>query len=90
MSCAVDNPQRVLANPVVSYLQNNSPYECAALCGNQDYSYAGVEYGDECYCGTGYVDGVMPPTANLSDCSMLCSGGYYWYCGGSWRMQVYK
>ncbi|EKM51992.1 uncharacterized protein PHACADRAFT_262444 [Phanerochaete carnosa HHB-10118-sp] len=90
MPCAIDNPQRVLANAIVSYLPGNTPYACTTLCAGKDYAYAGVEYGDECYCGTGYVDGVMPPAAELSDCSMLCSGGYYYYCGGSWRMQIYK
>lgn len=90
MPCAVDNPQRVLANVIVSYLPSTTPYSCTGLCGSKGYQYAGVEYGDECYCGTGYVDNVMPPAANLSDCSMLCAGGYYFNCGGSWRMQIYK
>lgn len=88
MPCAVDNAQRVLANVVVSYMASNSPYTCTTLCASKGYAYAGVEYSDECYCGTGYVGGVMPPAADLSECGMLCAGTMYADCGGSWRMQI--
>lgn len=90
MLCAVDNAARVLANSIVAYQPGNTPYNCTTLCGTKNYEYAGVEYGDECYCGTGYVDGVMPPAADLSECGMLCSGNMFAACGGSWRMQIYK
>ncbi|GJE88408.1 WSC domain-containing protein [Phanerochaete sordida] len=90
MPCAVDNAARVLANTIVQYSPGNTPYSCTTYCSSMNYAYAGVEYGDECYCGTGYVGGTMPPAANLSDCSMLCAGGMYEDCGGSWRMQIYK
>ena len=88
--CAVDNPQRVLSNVVVSYLQSTTPYSCTEQCSAQGYSYAGVEYGDECYCGTGYVGGVPPEAADPGDCDVRCAGSYYFTCGGSWRMQIYK
>ena len=87
--CAVDNPNRVLADVTVSYAQWNTPYECALNCETQNYHYAGVEYGDECYCGTGYVGGVAPPAANTSDCDIRCAGSYYYTCGGSWRMEIF-
>lgn len=90
MPCAVDNPQRVLANVVVSYAPGNTPYSCTGLCSSGGYAYAGVEYGDECYCGTGYVGGTEPAAADLSECGMLCAGSMYEDCGGSWRMQIYK
>ncbi|KAI0693986.1 hypothetical protein BC835DRAFT_1306520 [Cytidiella melzeri] len=88
--CAVDNADRVLTNTIVTYLQSNTPYNCALSCFSKGYQYAGVEYGDECYCGTGYVGGVLPQAADLSECDMTCPGSYYFNCGGSWRMQIYK
>ena len=88
--CAVDNPNRVLANVIVSYAPSTTPYECTTLCQSKGYQYAGVEYGDECYCGTGYAGGVAPPTANNSDCDMTCAGSYYYTCGGSWRMEIFS
>ncbi|KAI0338950.1 hypothetical protein BDW22DRAFT_661801 [Trametopsis cervina] len=88
--CAIDNPQRVLANPVVTYLNSTTPYSCISQCSAQGYRYAGVEYGDECYCGTGYAGGVLPPAADVSECDMRCAGSFMNTCGGSWRMQIYK
>jgi hypothetical protein len=90
VDCAVDNADRVLTNSIVTYKQSNYPYSCVTQCAQQGYRYAGVEYGDECYCGTGYVGGVLPQAANASDCNMRCPGSYYYNCGGSWRMQIYK
>ncbi|GJE88404.1 WSC-domain-containing protein [Phanerochaete sordida] len=88
--CAVDSAARVLAGVTVMYLPGNTPDLCTAQCGARNYAYAGVEYGDECYCGTGYAGGAAPPAADLSDCSMMCAGDYTVACGGSWRMQIYK
>jgi hypothetical protein len=89
--CAVDNPQRVLENAIVSYGNATArPLLCTDYCQSLGYAYAGLEYGDECYCGTGYAGGVAPPTADASECNVRCLDGYYWTCGGSWRMQIYK
>ncbi|KAI0084825.1 hypothetical protein BDY19DRAFT_969428 [Irpex rosettiformis] len=88
--CAVDNADRVLTNTIVTYLQSNTPYRCPEACAKKGYQYAGVEYGDECYCGTGYTGGVKPQAADPSECSMTCPGSYYFSCGGSWRMQIFK
>ena len=90
MGCAVDNPSRVLANSIVTATPNNDPYGCVSSCISKGYQYAGIEYGNECYCGTGYAGGVAPQAANVSECNMLCPGTYTWYCGGSWRMQIFK
>ncbi|KAI0338949.1 WSC-domain-containing protein [Trametopsis cervina] len=90
VACAVDNAQRVLANPVVTYLNSTTPYSCVNQCIAKGYQYAGLEYGDECYCGTGYAGGVLPPAADVSECNMRCAGLYSATCGGSWRMQIYK
>ncbi|OBZ76701.1 Xylosyltransferase oxt [Grifola frondosa] len=89
IACAVDVPQRVISNAIVSYSSNNTPYNCVSLCASEGYTFAGVEYSDECYCGTGYAGGTTPPAANVSDCDMRCTGSYEFTCGGSWRMQIY-
>ena len=90
VECAIDNPDRVLTNSIVTDTQANSPFGCVNSCIAKGYQYAGVEYGDECYCGTGYVGGVLPQAANVTDCNMACSGTYNYSCGGSWRMQIFK
>ncbi|PSR71932.1 hypothetical protein PHLCEN_2v12142 [Hermanssonia centrifuga] len=90
VACAVDVPERVLSDVIVSYLPSTIPNSCISSCEAQGYHFAGVEYGDECYCGTGYSGGVVPAAANISDCNVRCAGEYYISCGGSWRMQIYS
>ncbi|TPX11566.1 uncharacterized protein E0L32_007777 [Thyridium curvatum] len=59
---------------------------CAAFC--SAYTYFGVEYGRECYCGNTLRDGST--LATLSDCSFLCPGDKTEYCGAGNRLELYK
>ena len=98
--CSVDNASRVLENVRVFGLPDNSPWVCTSVCGSTTYSengmdkrytWAGVENGNECHCGSGWKDGVEPPSAPTYECATPCTGnptdpnG----CGGSWRIQVF-
>ncbi|KAI4235546.1 MAG: hypothetical protein LQ349_003079 [Xanthoria aureola] len=60
--------------------------KCAAFC--QGYTYMGVEYGSECYCG----NTIGPGSAAVTDggCSMTCGGDKSQLCGGSNRLNFYK
>ncbi|CCM05267.1 uncharacterized protein FIBRA_07478 [Fibroporia radiculosa] len=87
-ACAVDVPSRVISGDVTTQSTNNTPASCIESCDAADYIYAGVEYGDECHCGTGLVG--TPTTAPESDCDIACSGDADLSCGGSWRIQIYK
>jgi hypothetical protein len=49
---------------------------------------AGVEYGDECFCASSYVNNTVPAAAPASDCNMDCSGDASQTCGGPYRLQV--
>ncbi|KAF4438033.1 WSC domain-containing protein 2 [Fusarium austroafricanum] len=62
--------QRALTNG----RSNNPPTvaNCLQACINENFVYAGVEYGGECYCGNGFSDGSVP--APLTDCYMPCNG----------------
>ncbi|KAJ9667507.1 hypothetical protein H2201_002376 [Coniosporium apollinis] len=59
---------------------------CATFC--ETYTYFGVEYGRECYCGN-----TIPATSTAQDpttCKMLCKGNSLQYCGGSSRLNMYE
>ena len=84
--CAVDVPARVLTGVVTTLLPNNSPAACIELCDSRDFTYAGVEYSNECHCGTGLAG--TPESAPVSECDLPCSGDEDLACGGSWRVQV--
>ncbi|KAI0122886.1 hypothetical protein BJ170DRAFT_116294 [Xylariales sp. AK1849] len=51
------------------------------------YSYWGTEYGRECYCGDS-LDSTSEQ-ADLSECSMVCSGDSTEYCGAGNRVELY-
>ncbi|RCI15606.1 hypothetical protein L249_3621, partial [Ophiocordyceps polyrhachis-furcata BCC 54312] len=60
---------------------------CAGFC--TEYSFFGVEYSRECFCGD-----ALDPTATKrpgSECSMTCMGsGGCEYCGAGRRLSVYN
>ncbi|KAJ8503058.1 hypothetical protein ONZ45_g11192 [Pleurotus djamor] len=65
VTCAVDNPARVLANVVTTTSPGTTPFQCMNLCQSKGLHFAGVENGNECHCGTGFAGGVAPPNATI-------------------------
>ncbi|KAJ9157373.1 Glyoxal oxidase-like protein [Pleurostoma richardsiae] len=59
---------------------------CAAFC--TGYTYFGVEYARECYCGNSFNAGSV--AAPATDCSFLCAGDSFEYCGAGNRLSVYS
>ncbi|KAF8850327.1 WSC-domain-containing protein [Acephala macrosclerotiorum] len=60
--------------------------KCAANCAA--YTYFGVEYSRECYCGNTINSGSVP--APIGDCSFPCLGNGAEQCGGSNRLDLYQ
>lgn len=59
--------------------------KCADFCAA--YSFMGVEYGVECYCGNIINTGSAKTTPE--GCSILCGGNALEYCGGQNRLNFY-
>jgi hypothetical protein len=59
---------------------------CAASCSG--YTYFGVEYGRECYCGNSFGAGSV--AAAESDCSFTCPGNGQQLCGAGVRLSTYQ
>ncbi|KAI4209402.1 MAG: hypothetical protein LQ351_007661 [Letrouitia transgressa] len=59
---------------------------CASYCAG--YTYFGVEYGRECYCGNIFSNPTTPVAA--SDCSFKCAGDNTQICGAGNRMNIFK
>ncbi|KAK4452274.1 putative fungistatic metabolite [Podospora aff. communis PSN243] len=59
---------------------------CATFC--SDFTYFGVEYSRECFCGNALAAGSV--AAPESDCSMICAGNPFQYCGAGNRLELYK
>lgn len=65
-----------------------TPESCFNVCGTSGYLYAGLEYGDECWCGDG-----VSKAATLVDpsrCNMNCTGDATRTCGGRELLSLYN
>ncbi|TFK38505.1 hypothetical protein BDQ12DRAFT_723345 [Crucibulum laeve] len=66
---------------------NNTIQTCVASCLAGNFTLAGTEFGDECYCGNTLVDGAV--VADAATCNMGCAGNATQACGGPNRLSVY-
>ncbi|KAL5118335.1 hypothetical protein ACEQ8H_003684 [Pleosporales sp. CAS-2024a] len=69
----------------------NSPEWCLGQCAKFGYMAAGLEYGQECYCGD--IDGITnsdSKVAPASDCNTACPGAPQALCGQGNRLSWYK
>eukprot|EP01064_Diplonema_japonicum_P030964 TRINITY_DN53_c0_g1_i12.p1 TRINITY_DN53_c0_g1~~TRINITY_DN53_c0_g1_i12.p1 ORF type:complete len:219 (+),score=52.73 TRINITY_DN53_c0_g1_i12:377-1033(+) len=87
LGCFTTHTHRFLT--VAAYLQeeNNSPAKCVKACLGLGYSYSGLEYGTQCWCGAGLQGSVM---TSQTKCRITCTGDSNVTCGGSWRADVYS
>ncbi|RMY67353.1 hypothetical protein D0863_07849 [Hortaea werneckii] len=67
-------------------LQNLTLERCATFC--DDFQYFGVEYAQECYCGSQLLNNAIQQ--DPSSCSAPCAGDDTQNCGGYNRISVYR
>ncbi|KAF8862211.1 glyoxal oxidase-like protein [Acephala macrosclerotiorum] len=63
---------------------------CISACKTAGYTYAGIEYADECYCDNSIQNAAVVAPEGLSGCNMLCAGNSSEYCGAGNRLDIYK
>ena len=61
--------------------------QCIEHCKDLNYTYAGVQLTDHCFCGNSYDK--YGAAAEIT-CSSPCNDGTNRKCGGSWRNSVYR
>lgn len=63
---------------------------CLDKCAEFGYMAAGLEYGEECYCGDPRdVTDANAETVDDSECGIACAGDPRYLCGGLSRMTTY-
>ncbi|KAK4194459.1 WSC domain-containing protein [Triangularia verruculosa] len=82
LGCFVDEVPRVLPDNLLG-ASDMTAEKCAAHCSN--YSYFGLEYGRECWCGNSRPKNPAPAT----ECSFPCSGNDSQLCGAGGRINVW-
>ncbi|KAK6524337.1 hypothetical protein TWF281_011245 [Arthrobotrys megalospora] len=61
--------------------------KCLLQIAGENYKYAGIEYGSECYYGVSLPTNAQQAT---SGCDMSCSGKAGEACGGGYRLTLYQ
>ncbi|KAN0063950.1 hypothetical protein ACQY0O_003556 [Thecaphora frezii] len=86
LGCYTDDASRALRDKAPQLGSSNTIEACAAAC--QGYTYFGVEYSTECYCGNNLMN--SPKPAPKAECNFLCGGNSLEYCGAGFRMGLYR
>lgn len=63
---------------------------CLSYCRSNGYSYAGVEYKEECHCGNYPEGGFESRYTWPNKCDMQCPGDSSQNCGGAGAMSVWS
>lgn len=93
MGCYTDvTTSRTLANGMYDDVTRRSMTTklCQATCSKAGYSFAGIEYGGQCFCDNQIRNTGRLATDTVSLCNMPCSGASSETCGGPDRLTLYK
>ncbi|KAI1879250.1 hypothetical protein JX265_002204 [Neoarthrinium moseri] len=63
---------------------------CIKYCDGAGYSYAGVEYRTQCFCGNGVAPDRLPSNGTMGVCEFKCGGDAKQICGGYGQASVYQ
>jgi len=88
--CAQDSVARMftdtlIAGPTLASI--DTPAACVQFCIDAGFDKAGVEGGDECYCGSEFRE--SPQALDPSECNLPCQGAPGVTCGGNFAIQLY-
>jgi len=89
--CITDNNNGVRVFPYeMDWTTNNTVDACLTQCASYGYPAAGLEYGEQCFCGD--IDDVANnggTTVADSECNIVCSGDPLHLCGGGNLLTTY-
>ncbi|XP_050177799.1 WSC domain-containing protein 1 [Myiozetetes cayanensis] len=81
-----DSRERTLKGAIFYDLRKMTVAHCQEACAERAYTYAGLVYGAECYCGN-----TLPATTSKpEECNSECKGEKGSVCGGVNRLSVYR
>jgi hypothetical protein len=86
--CYSDSASARTLTTRVSLPGNVRVSDCTSACEAQGFQYAGLEFGQECYCGASIQNGGAPIADKL--CDMACTADKTEYCGGRGAINIYK
>ena len=89
--CLMDDGNRRSLEYQSNFNTTNQASVCLKLCSDYGYNAAGMEYGEECWCG----DKSQPVDADAefmpeADCANPCPGNPQFMCGAGNRLSYYE
>ncbi|KAI0181179.1 hypothetical protein GGR52DRAFT_523155 [Hypoxylon sp. FL1284] len=90
MGCYVEDPKLPVLEENVSPKDGDKALtipKCENSCYLKAYSFAGVQQGNQCWCGS-YIGGEW--AKNQTDCDTPCSGDSEATCGGKGLLNIFK
>ncbi|EAW08575.1 WSC domain protein [Aspergillus clavatus NRRL 1] len=79
-----DTNHRTLNTSIL--VSGNTVQACQATCAQAGFTYAGMEFGTQCFCGTGIQNNAGPVA---SGCDTPCAADASQICGGSNALSLY-
>lgn len=63
---------------------------CMGLCGGKGYTYAGLEFGSQCFCGNTLPSRATPIPGVIGACTQRCKGNSAQICGNANALSLYS
>lgn len=89
LGCFEENENNRIYNSFSRSYSKNTPEFCSNLCYKMGYTYMGVTYKSECFCGSQTPSTTRFNKLEDKQCNTKCSGDANQFCGGGWRMGVF-
>ncbi|KAI0820881.1 hypothetical protein BC628DRAFT_1412846 [Trametes gibbosa] len=87
LGCFTDQGARSLGAATFVNTTGMTVESCVTFCSSKDLNFAGLEFGQECWCGDEIANGGT--NATESDCNFACTGDASEICGAGNRLSVY-
>jgi len=85
LGCHADSSTRDLPVEITGAGTSMSVEQCRSTCYAEGYKYAGVQNGNQCFCGNSYNS-----QGTSTSCTTVCNGDILEVCGGPWANDVWK
>ncbi|KIM19903.1 hypothetical protein M408DRAFT_170271 [Serendipita vermifera MAFF 305830] len=87
--CYTDSVQN-RALPNRKWIDGMTVEKCTAACFAENFKYAGLEYGNECYCSNNIITSAGVGVPATDGCDMSCEGNAAQTCGSGNRLNLYS
>ncbi|OLN89009.1 WSC domain-containing protein-like protein 5 [Colletotrichum chlorophyti] len=88
IGCYSDSPSARTLTTRMSLSGNVRVSDCTTACASKGFPYAGLEFGQECFCGGSIQNGGHSISGSL--CNLPCTADHSQLCGGRDAINIYQ